>query len=63
MELREIRLLGEKGVWEGKHIMPGSALQKRRVINGTGSHMHIEVVAEEIAFSIKWSDNWFVITV
>ena len=53
MELREIRLLGEKRVWEGKHIMPESVLQKRRVINGTGSHMHIEVVAEEIAFPIR----------
>ena len=66
VELREIRLHGEKGVQEGKHIMLGSAFQKRKnrkVINGIGSHIHVEVVAEKIAFSIRWSDNWFVITV
>ena len=51
----KINFHGEKGMEEGKHIMPGSPLQKRKyrkVIAGIGSHIHVEMVTEEIAFAV-----------
>ena len=38
-----------------KHVMPGSPFQKwknREVAVGIGSHIHVEVVTEEIAFPV-----------
>lgn len=54
-EFREICFHSEKGMEKGKHIMPGSPLQKRKygeVTVGIGSHIHVEVVTEEIAFPV-----------
>ena len=52
-EFLKICFHGEKGMEKGKHIMPGSPFQKweyRKVTMGIGSHIHVEVVTEEIAF-------------
>lgn len=38
-----------------KHVMPGGPFQKREyreVTEGIGSHIHVEVVAEEITFLV-----------
>ena len=54
-EIRKIGLHGKKGMQEGEHVMPGSPLQKRenrQVTVGIGSHIHVEVVAEEITFPV-----------
>ena len=53
VEFRKICFHGEKGMEKRKHIMPGSPFQKREyreVTIGIGSHIHVEVVTEEIAF-------------
>ena len=52
-EFREVCFHCEKGMEKGKHVMPGSPFQKRKyreVAVGIGSHIHVEVVTEEIAF-------------
>ena len=54
-EFREVCFHCEKGMEKGKHVMPGSPFQKwkyREVAIGIGSHIHVEVVAEEIAFPV-----------
>ncbi len=55
MKLREICFHGEKRVQERKHVMSGSPFQKmknRKVTMGIRSHIHVEVVTEEIVFSM-----------
>ena len=40
---------------ERKHVVPGSPFQKweyRQVAMGSGSHIHVEVVTEEITFPV-----------
>ena len=52
-ELWKVCFHGEKGMQKRKHIMPGSPFQKRKyreIAVGIGGHIHVEVVAEEIAF-------------
>ena len=54
-EFRKVCFHCEKGMEKGKHVMPGSPFQKwkyREVAIGIGSHIHVEVVAEEIAFPV-----------
>ena len=54
-EFRKVRFHGEKRMEKRKHVMPGSPLQKReygKVAVGIGSHIHVEVVAEEITFPV-----------
>ncbi len=54
-KIRQVCFHGEKGVEKRKHVMPGSPFQKgknREVTVGTGSHIHVEVVPEEIAFPV-----------
>ncbi len=54
-EFREICFHCEKGMEKGKHVMAGSPFQEREyreVTVGIGSHIHVEVVAEEIAFPV-----------
>ena len=54
-EFRKVRLHGEEGMQEREHVMPGGPLQKweyREVAAGIGCHVHVEVVAEEIAFPV-----------
>ena len=54
-EFRKERLHGEEGMQEGEHVMPGGPLQEweyREVAVGIGCHVHVEVVAEEIAFPV-----------
>ena len=54
-EFRKIGFHSEKRVQEGKHIMPGSPFQEREnreVTEGIGSHIHVEVVTEEITFPV-----------
>ena len=54
-EFREVCFHGEKGMEKGKHVMAGSAFQKwkyREVAVGIRSHIHVEVVTEEIAFPV-----------
>lgn len=51
----KVRLHGEEGMQEGEHVMPGGPLQEweyREVAVGIGCHVHVEVVAEEIAFPV-----------
>ena len=55
MEFRKVSFHSEKGMQERKHIVPGSPFQQwknREVIEGIGSHKHVEMVAEEIAFPV-----------
>ena len=55
-EFRKVCFHGEKGMQERKHIMAGSPFQKRKhreVAVGIGGHIHVEVVTEEIAFSVR----------
>ena len=55
VEFRKVRLHGEEGMQEGEHVMPRGPLQEREyreVAVGTGGHVHVEVVAEEIAFPV-----------
>ena len=52
-EFREICFHCEKGMEKGKHVMSGSPFQKRKyreITVGIGSHIHVKVVTEEIAF-------------
>ena len=52
-ELRKICFHSEKRMQKRKHIMPGSPFQKRKyreIAVGIGGYIHVEVVAEEIAF-------------
>lgn len=52
-ELRKICFHRKKGMQKRKHVMPGGPFQKRKygkVAAGIGSHIHVEVVTEEIAF-------------
>ena len=54
-EFREIGFHSEKRMQERKHIMSGSPFQEgedREVTEGIGSHIHVEVVAEEITFPV-----------
>ena len=54
-EFREVCFHCEKGMEEGKHVMPGSPFQKWKygeVAVGIGSHIHVEVVTEEVAFPV-----------
>ena len=54
-EFREICFHREEGMEKRKHIMTGSPLQKRKnrkVAVGIGSHIHVEVVTEEIGFPV-----------
>ena len=54
-EFRKICFHGKKGMEKRKHVMPGSPFQKREyreITAGIGSHIHVEVVAEEIAFPV-----------
>ena len=54
-EFRKICFHCEKGMEKGKHVMPGSPFQKRKyreVTIGSGSHIHVEVVTEEITFPV-----------
>ena len=53
VKFRKICFHSEKGMQKRKHIMSGSPLQKweyREIAVGIGSHIHVEVVTEEIAF-------------
>ena len=55
-ELRKICFHCEKRMEKRKHIMPGSPFQKgkyREIAVGIGGHIHVEVVAEEIAFPMR----------
>ena len=52
-EFRRVCFHSEKGMQKRKHIMPGSPFQKRKyreIAVGIGGYIHVEVVAEEIAF-------------
>ena len=52
-ELRKVCFHSEKRMQKRKHIMPGSPFQKRKyreIAVGIGGYIHVEVVAEEIAF-------------
>ena len=54
-EFREISFHCEKGMEKRKHVMPASPFQKRihrEVAVGIGSHIHVEVITEEIAFPV-----------
>ena len=54
-EFRKICFHGKKGMEKRKHVMPGSPFQKREyreITAGIGSHIHVEVAAEEIAFPV-----------
>ena len=54
-EFREVCFHCEKGMKKRKHVMPGGMFQKRKyreVAVGIGSHIHVEVVTEEIAFLV-----------
>ncbi len=54
-EFREVCFHCEKGMEKRKHVMPGGPFQKREyreITEGIGSHIHVEVVAEEIAFPV-----------
>ncbi len=51
-EFWEVCFHSKKGMQEGKHIMVGSPFQKREhreVAIRIGSHVHVELVTEEIA--------------
>lgn len=53
MKLWEICFHGEKEMQERKHIMPGSLFQKRKnrkIAKRIRTHIHVEMIAEEIAF-------------
>ena len=55
MEFWKICFHREEGMEKRKHIMTGSPLQKRKnrkVAVGIGSHIHVEVVTEEIGFPV-----------
>ena len=55
-EFREVCFHCEKGMEKGKHVMPGSPFQKRKyreIAEGIGSHIHVEVVTEEIGFPVR----------
>ena len=55
-ELRKVCFHAKKGMEKRKHIMPGSPFQKRKyreIAVGIGGHIHVEVVAEEIAFPMR----------
>ena len=55
-ELRKVCFHSEKGMEKRKHVMPGSPFQKRKyreIAVGIGGHIHVEVVAEEIAFPMR----------
>ena len=52
-EFRKECFHGKKGVQKGKHVVPGSPFQKReygKIAVRIGCHIHVEMVAEEIAF-------------
>ena len=54
-KFKKISFHSEKGMEKRKHVMPGGPFQKREyreVTEGIGSHIHVEVVAEEIAFPV-----------
>ena len=56
VEFWKVCFHGEKGMEKRKHIMPGSPFQKREyreVTMGIGSHIHVEVVTEEVAFPMR----------
>ena len=53
--LRKVSFHGKEGMKKRKHVVPGSPFQKREyreVTMGIGSHIHVEVVTEEITFSM-----------
>ena len=55
MEFWKICFHREEGMEKRKHIMTGSPLQKRKnrkIAVGIGSHVHVEVVTEEIRFPV-----------
>ena len=55
-EFREVCFHCEKGMEKRKHVMPGGPFQKREyreITEGIGSHIHVEVVAEEITFPVR----------
>lgn len=56
-EFREVCFHGEKRVEKRKYTMPGSSFQKREHWNvvKTGSHIHVKVITEEIAF--RWESK------
>lgn len=56
VKFRKVCFHGEKRMEKRKHIMPGSPFQKRKyreIAVGIGGHIHVEVVAEEIAFPVR----------
>ena len=55
-EFREVCFHCEKGMEKRKHVMPGGPFQKREyreVTEEIGSHIHVEVVSEEITFPVR----------
>lgn len=54
-EFRQVCFHGEKRVEEREHVMSGDSLQKEEYGKNAmriGSHIHVEVVAEKIAFPL-----------
>ena len=55
-EFRKVCFHRKKGMQKRKHVVSGSPFQKRKyreIAVGIGGHIHVEVVAEEIAFPMR----------
>ncbi len=55
-EFHKISFHRKKGMWKRKYVVSGGLFQRREyreIAAGIGSHIHVEVVAKEIAFPVR----------